>query len=57
MFPLGILYIDEWEKLSKKASLPEKEDFYSHSNVQNITDEDYSQSRKACREFGIKQLE
>ena len=32
-------YMDDWEKLSE-TSLPKKEDFYSHLNVEDITDAD-----------------
>ena len=33
-------YMDDWEKLNA-ASLPEKEDFYSYLNMENINDADY----------------
>ena len=33
-------YMDNWEKLNE-ASLPEKEDSYSHLNMEDITDADY----------------
>ena len=29
-------YMDDWEKFNK-ISLPEKEDFYSHLNMEDIT--------------------
>ena len=32
--------MDDWEKFSQ-ISLPEKEDFYSHLNMEGITDADY----------------
>ena len=32
-------YMDDWEKFNKR-SLPEKEDFYSHLNRNDITDAD-----------------
>ena len=33
-------YIDDWEKLNE-TSLPEKEDFYSYLNMEDISDADY----------------
>ena len=33
-------YIDDWKKVIE-ASLPEKKDFYSHLNVEEIIDADY----------------
>ena len=33
-------YMDDWENFNKK-SLPEKEDFYSHLNMEDATDGDY----------------
>ena len=33
-------YMDDWEKFDK-TSLPEKEDFYSHLNMEDITDADH----------------
>ena len=32
-------YLDDWEKLSE-TSLPGKEDFYSHLNMEDIIDAD-----------------
>ena len=33
-------FMDDWEKFNE-TSLPEKEDFYSHLNVRDITEADY----------------
>ena len=33
--------MDDWEK-SNETSLPEKQDFYSHLNMEDITDADYA---------------
>ena len=33
-------YMDDWKKFNE-ISLPEKEDFYSHLNIEDITNEDY----------------
>ena len=32
--------MDDWEKINE-TSIPEKEDFYSHLNMEYITDADY----------------
>ena len=34
-------YMDDWEKLNETL-LPKKENFYSHLNIEDITDADYS---------------
>ena len=41
----------------RRASLPEKEDFYSHLNVEDITDADYVYTKTVCKDFEIKKLE
>ena len=38
------------------ASLPEKEDFYSHLNMEDITDADYADAKRVCKDFEIKKL-
>ena len=48
-------YIDDWEKINK-ASLHEKEDFYSHLNMKDITDADYVYAKWVCKDFEIKHL-
>ena len=45
-------YTDDWEKFSE-ASLPEKEDFYSHLNMDGITDADYASAKRVCKDFEI----
>ena len=45
--------MDNWEKFNK-TSLPKKEDFYSHLNVEDITDTDYAHAKRACKDFGKK---
>ena len=37
-------YMADWEKLNE-TSLPEKEDFYSHLNMEDITDADYAKAK------------
>ena len=48
-------YMDEWEKINK-TSLPEKEDFYSHLNMEDIIAVDYVQAKRVCKDFEIKNL-
>ena len=48
-------YIDDWEKFNE-ASLPEKEDFCIHLNMEDITDTDYMHSKRVCKDFEIKNL-
>ena len=37
-------YIDHWKKFNE-TSLPEKEDFQNHLNMEYITDEDYTYAK------------
>ena len=46
-------YMDVWEKLNK-TSLPEKRNFYSHLNTEDITDADYGHSKRVFKDFQIK---
>ena len=48
-------YMDDWEKFNE-TSLPEKENFYSHLNIEDITDADYAHAKRVCRDFEIKNL-
>ena len=41
-------YMDDWEKISE-TSLPEREDFYSHLNMEDITDADYVHTKRVCK--------
>ena len=36
--------------------LPEKEDFYSHLNMEDITDADYSQAKRLLKDIEIKRF-
>ena len=47
--------MDDWEKFDE-VWLPEKEDFYSHLNMEDITDADYAQAKRVCKDFEIKNL-
>ena len=47
--------MDQWEKLSK-ASLPEKEEFYSNLDMENIVDDDRMYAKRVCKDFEIKKI-
>ena len=58
MFREGIYpceYMDDCRKFNE-TSLTEKEDFYSHLNMENITDASYVQAKIVCKDFEIKNL-
>ena len=46
-------YMDDWEKFNE-TSLPEKEDFDSHLNMEDIIDAYYEHAKGACKDFEIK---
>ena len=45
--------MDDWEKFHE-TSLTEKEDFYSHLNMEDISDAVYAHTKRACKDFEIK---
>ena len=45
--------MDDWEKFIE-TSMPEKEDFYSHLKMEDITDADYMHAKRICRDHEIK---
>ena len=45
--------MDDWEKIDE-TSLPEKEDLYSHSNMEDITYADCAHAKKVCKVFKRK---
>ena len=47
-------YIDDLEKFNK--TLPEKEDFYSHLNMEDITNADYAHAKRVCKNIKTKIL-
>ena len=47
--------MNDLEKLNE-TKLPEKEDFYSHLNMENITEADYAHAKRVCKDFEIKKL-
>ena len=48
-------YLDDWEKFNE-TTLPEKEEFYSNLNMEDITDADYMHPKRVCRDFEIKKF-
>ena len=48
--------MDDWEKFEANW-YPEKEDFYNHLNMEDITDRYYALLKRVCRDFKIKYLE
>ena len=46
-------YKDDWEKFNETA-LPEKEEFYSNLNMEEVTDADYMHAKRVCKDFEIK---
>ena len=47
--------MEDWE-IFNKTSLPEKEDFSCHLNMEDITDADYANVKRVCKGFEIKDL-
>ena len=47
--------MNDWEKLNE-TSLPDKKDFHSHLNMEDITDADYAHTKRVCKDFEIKNL-
>ena len=45
IYPDPYEYMDEWEKFNE-TSLPEREDFRSHLNLDNTTAADYAHRKK-----------
>ena len=48
-------YMDDLEKINE-TSLPEKEHFPSHLNMEDITDVDYAHAKRVCKDFVMKKL-
>ena len=47
--------MDDWQKFYE-TSLPEKGDFYSHLNMEEITDKGYVHTKRFRKDFEIKDL-
>ena len=48
-------YVDDWEKFNK-TPLRNKEDFYSHLNIEESTDAYCVHTKGVCKDFEIKKL-
>ena len=46
-------YMDGWEKFNETL-FPDKYDFYSLLNMEDITDEDYAHTIRVIKDFEIK---
>ena len=47
------ILLDDCEKFNE-TSLPEKENFYSHLNTEDITNADYAHRKRVCENLEIK---
>ena len=47
--------MDDWERFNE-TTLPEKREFYSSLNMEDITDADYIHAKGVCKDFEIKHL-
>ena len=47
--------MNDWKKFNE-TSLLEKEEFYSHLNMKDITDAVYAYAERVCKDFEIKNL-
>ena len=47
--------MDDWEKFNE-TTLPEKEQFHSNLNIEEIIDADYMHGKRVCKDFEIKNL-
>ena len=43
-------YMDDWKKFNE-TSLPKKEDFYSHLNMEDIRYACYAHTKRVCQDF------
>ena len=46
-------FMHDWQKLNET---PEKEDFYSHLNMEDIIDANYTHAKRVCKDFEIKKI-
>ena len=47
--------MENWEKFNE-TPLPDKKEFYSHLNMDDVTDADYMHAKRVCKDFRIKNL-
>ena len=48
--------MDDWEKFNE-LTLPEKEEFYSNLNMEDIAEAHYIHAKRVCKDFKIKNLD
>ena len=48
-------FVGDWEKFNEKT-LPEKEEFCSNLNMEDITDSNYNHAKRICKDFKIKNV-
>ena len=48
-------FMNEWEKFNE-AALPEKGEFCSNLNMEDITDADYVHGKRVCKDLEIKNV-
>ena len=53
VYPYG--YMDDWEKFNE-TTLPEKEQFHSNLNMEEIIDADFMHGKRVRKDFEIKNL-
>ena len=44
-----------WEKFNETL-LPDKEDFHSHLNMEDLNDANYAHAKRDCKDFEIKNI-
>ena len=47
--------MNNWGKFNQ-TSLPRKEDFYSYLNMEDITDAEYTHTKRVCKDFEINNI-
>ena len=45
--------MDDWKKFNEISLRFEKEDFYIHLNIENITNAHYTHAKRVCKNFTI----
>ena len=56
MNDISLKLIFSTKKKFNETLLPEKEDFYSHLNMEDVTDADYTHTKRVCKDLKIKNL-
>ena len=48
-------YMDDWEHFNE-TKIPEKGEFYSNLNTEDITDADHMNAKRVCKNFELKKI-